>query len=84
MVNVARPEAVVFLITVAVIVTVGVIRRLTRGQIDERQDHLFPYVPAVYGIVVAALSRCSWHRSCRDWWGRVVAEGWHRGHHKPA
>jgi hypothetical protein len=54
--EVVRPEAVVFLIALGVVVLVGVVSRLRRGPVDERRDHPFPYTPTVYGIVLAALS----------------------------
>jgi hypothetical protein len=83
--KIVRPEAVVFLIAVAVIVVIGVVRRLTRGPVDERQDHPFPYTPTVYGIVLAALAlvAAGVGRAAMGG-GRVVAKVWHRGAGKPA
>ncbi len=54
-----RPEALYFLIAVAVIVVIGVVRRLRRGPVDERRDHPFPYTPPgqyLFGAVLAGLS----------------------------
>jgi hypothetical protein len=78
-IGVVRPEAVVFLIAVGVVVLIGVISRLRRGPVDERQDHPFPYTPTVFGIVLAALTLVA---AGLGWAvllpGRVVAKTRHR------
>jgi hypothetical protein len=47
---------VVFPIARGIVVLIGVIRRLRRGPVDQRQDHPSPSTPTVSGIVLAALS----------------------------
>ena len=79
-----RPEAIVFLITLGVVVLIAVIRRLTRRQpVDERQVHLFrcatpgqytyAAVLAALWLVAAGLGRAVMSG------GRVVARAWHGG-----
>lgn len=89
MIEVVRPEAIAFLIIIAIIVLFAVIKRLTRTDpVDERRDHPFPYATPqayVYGAVLAALALVA---SGVGWvvilGGRVVAKAWHRGQHTPA
>jgi hypothetical protein len=83
-----RPEAVVFLIALAVVVLFGVIGRLRRGPIDVRQEHpaFADWYPGfVFGTVLAALALVA---SGIGWLavagGRVVARTWHRGQDDPA
>ncbi len=79
-----RPEAIVFLVTLGVIVLIAVIRRVTRRQqVDERRDSAFPYaVPGQYafGAVLAALAlvAAGIGRAAMVG-GRVVAKAWHGG-----
>ena len=83
--EVMRPAAVVFLVALGIVVLIGVISRLRRGPVDERQDHPFPYTPTVYGIVLAALSVLA---AGVGWAvllpGRMVAKARHRGPEHPA
>jgi hypothetical protein len=83
-----RPEAIAFLVIMAVIVLFAVIKRLTRTEpVDERRDHPSSFAPVqyVYGAVIAAviLVAASVGRIV-IFGGQVVAKAWHRGHHKPA
>jgi hypothetical protein len=83
-----RPEAVVFLIALAVVVLFGVIGRLRRGPIDMRQEHpaFADRSPVGYmvGTVLAALALVAagvgW---LAVFGGRVVARTWHRGQDNP-
>ncbi len=88
MMEVVRLEAIVFLITVAIIVLFAVIKRLTRtAPVDERREHPFPYAPVqyVFGAVLAAATLAAagvgWLVTLG---GQVVAKAWHRGQRKPA
>ncbi len=83
-----RPEAIAFLIIVAIIVLFAVIKRLTRTEpVDDRRDHPFLYAPVqyVYGFLFAAFflvaAGVGWVAILG---GRVVAKAWHRGQHKTA
>ncbi len=79
-----RPEAIVFLITLGVVVLIAVIRRPTRRQpVDERQVQLFPYAtPGQYtfAAVLTALSvvAAGVGRAVMSG-GRVIAKTWHGG-----
>ena len=79
-----RPEAIVFLITLGVVVLIVVIWRLTRRQpVDERQVQRFPYAtPGQYTfaalltaltVMAAGIGRAVMAG------GRVVAKTWHGG-----
>jgi hypothetical protein len=88
MMELVRPEAIVFLVIIAIIVLFAVIKRLTRTMpVDERRDHPFPYAPVqyVFGAVFAAVTLVAagvgWLFTLG---GRVVANAWHRGQHKTA
>jgi hypothetical protein len=79
-----RPEAIVFLVTLGVIVLLAVIRRVSRRQpVDERRDSTFPYAGPgqyVFGAVFAALTlvAAGVGRAAMVG-GRIVAKAWHGG-----
>jgi hypothetical protein len=84
-----RPEAIAFLIIIAIVVLFAVIKRLTRTEpVDERRDHPFPYATPlqyVFGAVLAAfVFVAAGVGQVVILGGRVVAKAWHRGQHKPA
>jgi hypothetical protein len=89
MMEVVRPEAIAFLMTIAIIVLFAVVKRLTRTEpVDERRDHPFPYATPgqyVYGFLLAAFALvAAGFGQVVIFGGRVVAKAWHRGQHKPA
>jgi hypothetical protein len=78
-----RPQAIIFLVTLGVVILIAVIRRVTRRQpVDERRVHLFPYAtPGQY--TYAAVLTALWAVAAGVGrvvlsGGRVVAKAWHR------
>jgi len=74
-----RPEAIVFVIAVGIVVLTAVIRRLLRSQpVDERRDRPFPYATPgqyAYGAALAALAGvAAVVGRAAIFGGRVVAE----------
>ena len=83
-----RPEAIAFLVAVAVIVLLAVIKRIARTEpVDERRDHPFPYATPgqyVYGFLLAAFALvAAGVGQVVIFGGRIVAKAWHRGQQKP-
>ena len=85
MVESVRPEAVVSLIALAIIVLIGVIIRLSRGPLGERDPSHTPPGPYVLGavLVVLTLVAASVGRAA-IFGGRVLTKAWHGGAGKPA
>ncbi len=84
-----RPEAVVFVIALAVVVVFALIKRLARREpVDERRDHPFPYATPgqyVFGPALAALNvLAAGIGRAAILGGRVVTRAWPGGHHKGA
>ena len=80
-----RPEAVVFVIALAVVVLIGVISRLRRGPLDDRLNRPFANAPSLGGFVLAALTVvAAGIGGVAILGGRVVAKAWHKGRGKLA
>jgi hypothetical protein len=84
-----RPEAVVFLIGLGVVVLIALVRYLTRRQpVDERRDRPFPFATPgqyAYATLLAALTLVAGGIGrAAILGGRVVAKAWHGGENQKA